>query len=335
MSGRERYEAPLNSRAAETMTPDYMRQVQDMRKWHEARTGFTSDTSTRYIPTVHLHDPSKPDSIVTDAGRKFEVGRDGSINYRITKKDERGLYDMTTDYLTERDRRRPTQQEVRDFTKKIVQINGIQNINQVRVGTDLRIPGKIVPGYADRYLPVSDERYEYPSRERMPFDYEHRRVVPPPDKTPNSEAIQPKGTQDGNHPDVLNRKVEDFPPDRYGNVTIKYKGELRDGVIGGVLSDSILDIGQGRTKFDAEDKKDRYGRLLERNISYTNQNPFGRGGIDMKIPNSKGGETTVEVKHVQIKYNEITGNYDTTYITSRGEKYYVKTDREGKALSRR
>ena len=335
MSGRERYEGPRDSRAAEFMTPDYMRQVQDMRKWHEARTGFTSDTSTRYIPAVHLHDPSRHDSIVTNGGRKFDVGRDGSINYRVTRKDERGLYDMTTDYLTERDRRRPTQQEVRDFTKKIAQINGIQNINQVKVGTELRIPGKIVPGYADRYQPDSDERYEYPSSERSPYDYERRRGMPPPDKAPTTDMIQPKGTQEGNHPDVLNRKVQDFPPDHYGNQTIKYNGELRDGFIGGVLSDTLLDLGQGRTKFDAEDKKDRYGRLLERNVSYSNQNPFGRGGIDMKIPNSKGGETTVEVKHVQIKYNELTGRYDTTLISSKGERFHVQTDREGKPLIRK
>lgn len=288
------------------------------------------NTATPYLCPMELTGSPTETRMGVRGGREFSVDERGQPSYRTRPGDT--LYGISRDYLAAKNGRAPSQSEVDQFASRIAKENGIKNKDRIGTGVDLRMPDRV--GAPKEDFKPHDERYDI-GRKLEPYGPgSWRPGVAPPEKTPSNPFVQPQGTEQGTSKDTLNRKVTSSEKDTDGNRVTKYEGELRDGIMGGFLQDSILDIGQGRTKFKAEDKTDSQGRLLERKITYSNQDWFGNGGIDMKIPDPKGGEMKVEVKQMEIKYNPKTGNYDTTLIDAKGRRYEVQTDRNGKPIAR-
>lgn len=329
MSGYERVGRVQDYRVDDRAAKNFVQCVEDTRGTFDFNNSYTNDTAAKLLCALQFFDSERPKDIQTKAGRTFEVAGDGSIKYKMTQKDRNGLYDTTTDYLTKMKGRQPTAQEVRDLAQKIAQANGIRDINNIRVGTELRIPGKIHPGQRDyeKPQPPIDQRYGYPLMERSevpPRVYDTRIGVAPPDKFPKNEHTQPPGTEPDSEKKFAERTRSVGPKDQYGRFTEQYEGELKDG-----------QLWSYRTKFRSEDKTDSEGRLIQRKITYLNPKSGTDGAINMNIPKVGAGEENIKVKQMEIQYNPITGNYHTTITGPLGETYHLETNRDGKTIRRR
>lgn len=97
------------------------------------------------------------------------------------------------------------------------------------------------------------------------------------------------------------------------STTFEYEGEIDDGT----FSD---------TNFKAEEKWDKNGRMLQRHIKYD-------GGITMKFKTNTGAREVKDVTDVTTTFNEKTGSFETTIVTTSGATFKAVTDLKGNVTS--
>lgn len=97
------------------------------------------------------------------------------------------------------------------------------------------------------------------------------------------------------------------------STTFEYDGEIDDG--------SFSD-----TNFTAEEKWDKNGRMLHRHIKYD-------GGVTMKFKTNTGSKEVKDVTEVTTNFNEKTGCFETTIITTSGASFRAVTDLKGNVTS--
>ncbi len=312
--------------------PDFMRQVTEMRNAFDFRSINTPDTTSMHIPQVSFVDSGRQvDSIPTKNGRNFQIQNDGSVTYKLTSKDQIGLNHVVKDYMTARDGRTPTPDQIRKMVDQIGKdpANGIKDVNNIRAGQTLRFPGpEQAPRVPDMRMPMHppmDWRHPMPPDRPLvpPPGYERGQWLQrPPEKAPQNPLVSPPGTEerpDGKNPDTVQwRKQTDSIDNRDGTRTTTYRGSLDDG--------SSFMFGTGRTRFSATDRKDSDGRLVERRVQYENDS------VKMQVTDDKGQTQDVWARNVIVKYNQRTGDYDTTVTDSSGRSYQMRTGPDGKPI---
>ena len=270
--------------------PDIKIQVADLYKDFNADLYRRSDTASAILPSVQICDVPSPSGMKSPHGRNFTFQNDGYPHYRVSERDSRGLYDITSDYLTTKNHgRKPSPQEVRDFAQRIAEANGIKNINNIRVGTDLRIPDRVQPPQSlpdvriERKVEVGQTR----AGEKPSLDFEKATTL-----------------------DIYRRNERNHP-NSDGTITRKFDGAVRDGILG-------LD----RTQVDGFDRVDKNGKLIETEVNMSPAKTF-------KVPKIGGGEDSVEARQIRVKYNA-DGTYSTELTLINGDKVNFKTYPDGR-----
>ncbi|MCC7530411.1 MAG: LysM peptidoglycan-binding domain-containing protein [Candidatus Melainabacteria bacterium] len=271
--------------------PDVRLNVAELYAAHRTDSYRGTDTAAPYLTNLAICDTSSKDSLVTKNGRNITFEKDGYPHYRVTDKDRRGLYDITNDYLTTRDGRKPTPQEVKDFAQKIAQANGIKDINNIKVGQDLRIPDKVQQGQR-----VPDAR---------------------PDRPPTNEHVRPdrvgeppsKKFADATGLDIYRRK-EDVNVNFDGTYTKHFDGAVRDGR-----------LGLGRTQVTGHETTDRNGKVISTEVNMAPPK-------DIKIPKPGGGEEEVKAKQMKVTYSA-DGSYHTEVTKDDGTRVRFRTNSSG------
>lgn len=306
----ETYEGPNNAKMADMPPPDFMRQVAEMRNTFDFKNIHTTDTSARYTPQVTFYDSARPvDGLQTNAGRTFKFDKDGNARYTVTGKDHRGLNEVVKDYMTTRDGRAPSPDQIRRIVDQIAKdpANGIKDVNNIRQGQNLRFPG---PEQATR---VPDVRLPG----QPPMDWRHavpheRPSVPPPgyERTPQRTGEQPtKNFADATGLDIY-RRQEDVNVNFDGTVTKRFNGAVRDGFVG-------LD----RTQAHGYEKTDRNGKVIETEVNLASSK-------DMRIPKPEGGEEVVTFNKMRVTYNA-DGSYRTELTKEDGSRVSFRTNSNG------
>ncbi len=263
------------------------------------------DTGYYQLPGLELFTGAQPvDSIRTKGGRQFELDKNGVTTYKVTSKDNKGLYDITRDYMTARDGKQPTPEQIRTLAEQVAKDNGIRDINNIRQGTTLRFPGP-------ERTPVVQEQ---PRPHYRPGEPPRDRTLPTPREVPayTTRPGEPpsKDFKDATGLNIYRRKEEvSFNFD--GTTTKTFNGAIRDG-----------DLGLGRTQVWGHEKTDRSGKVIETQVNMMTPKEF-------KVPKPGGGEETVSADKMRVVYSP-DGSYHTQLTKPDGTTVSFRTDKNGR-----
>ncbi|HEY9774305.1 MAG TPA: hypothetical protein V6C81_10940 [Planktothrix sp.] len=250
---------------------------------------------------IHAEVESKKDNTSTTEkwgnknDRQFTLNADGSSHFEAQKGDR--YWDVVKAALKQQTGKDPSNTDIMNTLDKMAKAQGkpLKSFNIIHPGDKIDIPMP-TPGGDGTY------KVQAPGTEHSDNDRDN--------------VLNPPGSKAG---DVnQERSSETSSMDREtGRTTRHTSGELNDNILPEWAG------GHG-TKFDTTESNDRNGNLISRDMKY----PDGNGS--MFVTDKDGNTHNLDnVSEVQTKFNNYSGNYESTVTTKDGQKYTVQNDKNG------
>ncbi|HEY9716856.1 MAG TPA: hypothetical protein V6C69_05285 [Trichormus sp.] len=231
--------------------------------------------------------------------RQFSVNADGSSHYQVQKGDT--YWSVVKDALQARDPSHPpANTEIADTLRQLAQQQGrpLSQLNKLHPGDSIDIP---MP------KPAGDGTYKVQAPGTV-SDADRSNPLNPPgtDGRFNKDATTTTSTMD--HETRM--------------TTTTSKGELDDSVVNGLT----FGLAGHGTQFENTDVKDGNGYLINRDTKYGQP-------TDLLFTDENGATRQFNgVGEVSTRFNNYSGQYETTITGAGGKTYRVTSDKSGKTI---
>lgn len=232
--------------------------------------------------------------------RDFKVNADGSAHYEAKQGDR--YWSVVKDALSARNGHEPTNTEVANTLRDLAKSQGrqVKDLNTLHPGDSIDIP-----------MPKPGGDGTYPVQ--APGTIADKNATNP---------LNPLGTNGRFNADATTTTTE---MDRETGMSTKTsKGELDDSVLNGLT----FGLAGHGTKFENTDVTNRNGQLINRDTKYD-------AATSMMFTDEHGALRQFDnVGEVQSRFNNNSGQYETTITSKDGRSVYqVTSDKNGKTLT--